>query len=82
VFIPILLSGGIVGDCSASSRTLSVAIMVRWCVADDDADAEREVPQAHDQQTHGWIYRWAVRLDWLTTEYDRGLPLVLQHRAL
>jgi len=85
VFIPILLMGGIVGRLFREfAVTLSVAIMVSLVVSLTTTPMlSAKFLKPHDQQTHGWIYRWGGKvLDWLTTEYDRGLRWVLQHRVL
>jgi hydrophobe/amphiphile efflux-1 (HAE1) family protein len=85
VFIPILLMGGIVGRLFREfAVTLSVAIMVSLVVSLTTTPMlSAKFLEAHNKQKHGRIYRWGERaLEWLASEYKRGLRWVLQHQKL
>src|ERR1700723_1461393 len=85
VFIPILLMGGIVGRLFREfAVTLSVAVMVSLVVSLTTTPMlSAKFLEAHNKQKHGRIYRWGERaLDWLASEYKRGLRWVLQHQKL
>ena len=85
VFIPILLMGGIVGRLFREfAVTLSVAIAVSLVVSLTTTPMlSAKFLQAHDPNDQGPIYRFGGRiLDWMTSEYDRGLRWVLRKQGL
>jgi multidrug efflux pump len=85
VFIPILLMGGIVGrQFREFAVTLSVAILVSLVVSLTTTPMlSAKFLEAHSKRKHGRFYRWGERgLDWLVSEYERGLRWVLRHQPL
>ena len=85
VFIPILLMGGIVGRLFREfAVTLSVAIAVSLIVSLTTTPMlSAKFLQAHDPNDQGPIYRFGGRiLDWMTSEYERGLRWVLRRQGL
>ena len=85
VFIPILLMGGIVGrQFREFAVTLSVAILVSLVVSLTTTPMlSAKFLEAHSKRKHGRFYRWGERaLEWLVSEYERGLRWVLRHQPL
>ena len=85
VFIPILLMGGIVGRLFREfAVTLSVAILVSLVVSLTTTPMlSAKFLESHSKRRHGRFYRWGEQaLDWMATEYKRGLQWVLRHQGL
>jgi hydrophobe/amphiphile efflux-1 (HAE1) family protein len=85
VFIPILLMGGIVGRLFREfAVTLSVAILVSLVVSLTTTPMlSAKFLESHNRRKHGRLYRWGeLALEWLASEYERGLRWVLRHQKL
>ena len=83
VLIPLLLMSGIIGRLFREfAVTLAMTIVVSaFVVADADADDGLALPQDHDEEKHGRLYKLSERgFDAMAQGYERGLDFVLRHQ--
>ena len=85
VFIPLLLMGGLVGRLFREfAVTLSATILMSLMVSLTTTPMlSAKFLRAHKPGTESWFYRTGGRvLDFLTSEYDRGLRWVIRNRLI